>query len=113
MRALIENVSQIPDGTKTVIELCKENIAWAEAEKRTPLRLHLQNTLAEAYYKVAEYNEALNGIKALLREVKKSDDKLFLVSIFLLESRVQHALQHLPRARVSFIHYNLLFCLRI
>lgn len=101
MRALIDDVSHVPGGTTTVIELCLDNINWAEAEKRTFLRLHLQNTLAEAYYKVSEHREALVVIKSLLRDVKKLDDKMLLVSIFLLESRIQHALQHLPRARVS------------
>jgi 26S proteasome regulatory subunit N6 len=100
VRALIDDVSQIDGGTTTVIELCLENITWAEAEKRTFLRLHLQNVLAESYFQLSEHHEALKVIKTLLREVKKLDDKMLLVSIFLLESKIQHSLQHLPRARV-------------
>eukprot|EP01126_Amoeba_proteus_P007885 TRINITY_DN1287_c0_g1_i2.p1 TRINITY_DN1287_c0_g1~~TRINITY_DN1287_c0_g1_i2.p1 ORF type:complete len:427 (+),score=95.70 TRINITY_DN1287_c0_g1_i2:87-1367(+) len=101
VRSLIDIAAQVPDGTPTVIKLCQDNIIWAETEKRTFLRLHLQNTLAEAYYKIQEHHEALTTIKNLLREVKKLDDKMLLITIFLLESKIQHALQHLPRARAA------------
>jgi 26S proteasome regulatory subunit N6 len=48
-----------------------------------------------------QYAESLEIIDPLLREVKRLDDKALLVEIHLVESKVQHALRNLPRARVS------------
>jgi len=84
-----------------LVELCKESIAWADQEQRTYLRLHLQMRLATALFEISEHQESLSLVKTLLKEVKKLDDKQMLASIFLLESKIHHALQHLPKSRAS------------
>lgn len=40
--------------------------------------------------------------EALLKELKQLDDKIILTEVFLLESRASHAIQNLPRAKVSY-----------
>jgi len=101
VRALIDEVSLVHGSSATVIELCKETIDWAEKESRTFLRLHLETKLAEAYFQGNKCQDSLKIITPLLREVKKLDDKRMLVGIHLLESRVQHILRHLPKARAA------------
>lgn len=101
VRALIDEVSLIHGASSTVIDMCKDTIAWAEKESRTFLRLHLETKLGEAYFETNKCQEALKIITPLLREVKKLDDKRMLVGIHLLESRIQHILRHLPKARAA------------
>jgi len=101
VRALIDEVSLIDGATETVIQLCKDSIEWAEAEKRTFLRLNLQGKLSASYYETGQYAESLKIVTPLLREVRKLDDKRLLVSLHLIESKVQHAQNHLPKSRAS------------
>uniref|UniRef100_A0A6B2L5Z9 PCI domain-containing protein n=1 Tax=Arcella intermedia TaxID=1963864 RepID=A0A6B2L5Z9_9EUKA len=101
VRALIDEVSAIKGATEIVIELCKDSIEWAEAEKRTFLRLPLQAKLASSYYETGQYAESLKISTPLLRELRKLDDKRLLVALHLVESMVYHAQNHLPKSRAS------------
>jgi hypothetical protein len=49
------------------------------------------------------YRQALTMTETLLKELKQLDDKIILTEVFLLESRAAHAIQNLPRAKVSSI----------
>jgi hypothetical protein len=109
VRTLLDNASAVPDSLDEVIALCHETIEWAEAEKRTMLRVFLQTKLAECLYNKKAHAEALALARALGKEVKKLDDKQLLVFIFLLESKCHHALQHLPKSRVRHIVCFVLF----
>jgi hypothetical protein len=47
------------------------------------------------------HRTALTMTENLLKELKQLDDKIILTEVFLLESRAAHAIQNLPRAKVS------------
>jgi len=94
-------VAEIPNSLDLQIDLCKESIAWAKAEKRTFLRHKIESKLAELLLQAKKYLESLEVIEPLLREVKRLDDKQLLVDIHLVESKVQHSLHNLPKARTS------------
>jgi len=81
------------------VQICLDAIAWCSAEKRTFLKQRLQSRLASLYVKLKQYTDALPLIQKLIREVKKFDDKLLLVEIFLVESRAHLALQNVPKAK--------------
>jgi len=89
-----------PRGDREV-QLCKECIEWAKDEKRTFLRQSLEARLVGLYFETERYQEALALGSALLRELKKLDDKNLLVEVQLLESKTYHALGNLPKARAA------------
>jgi len=59
------------------------------------------------------YHDALNLINSLLKELKRLDDKMVLVEVQLLESRVCHALRNLPKSRVVFKLYITSYLLQL
>merc|ERR1712012_248038 len=89
-----------PRGDREV-QLCKECIEWAKEEKRTSLRQSLESRLVGLYFETERYQEALALGSALLKELKKLDDKNLLVEVQLLESKTYHALGNLPKARAA------------
>lgn len=87
VRSIIETTAKIPNSTELQLKLCKEQVEWARSEKRSFLRQRIELRLATLYLETKEFQQALGLIAGLLSEVKKLDDKLLLVDIFLLESR--------------------------
>ena len=59
----------------------QECIDWAKAEKRTFLRQSLEARLVALYFDTKQYPEALALGSALLKELKKLDDKNLLVEV--------------------------------
>lgn len=101
VRQLLDLFSEIPntlDSQTAVIQSC---IEWAIAERRSFLRQNLQVRLVAIYMQKQTYYDALTLINPLLRELKRLDDKLMLVEVQLLESRVYHALGNQAKARAA------------
>ena len=84
-----------------LIDLSNHVIEWCEKESRSFLRMKIENKLAELYFKQQKYNESLALLSKLLHELKKKDDKLLIVESQLVESKVFHALENLPKAKAS------------
>ncbi|KAL9538898.1 26S proteasome non-ATPase regulatory subunit 11 [Mucor bainieri] len=100
-RSLIDYFSDIPNCLPLQIELCKENIEWCVQEKRLFLKQALETRLVALYLDNKMYHESLSLISVLLKELKRLDDKMVLVEVQLLESRVCHALRNLPKSRAA------------
>ncbi len=101
VRQLLDLFNDMPNTTDTQIAVTKSCIAWAVAERRGFLRQNLETRLVALYMRKQAYYDALALINGLLRELKRLDDKLVLVEVQLLESRVYHALGNQPRARAA------------
>ncbi|CAH2048417.1 unnamed protein product, partial [Iphiclides podalirius] len=101
VRSLVDFFLDLEAGIGIEVQLCKECIEWAKEERRTFLRQSLEARLIALYYDTGMYTEALDLATALLKELKKLDDKNLLVEVLLFESKTYHALSNLPKARAS------------
>lgn len=101
VRTIIDEVAKVPGTTLLQIELCKEMVTWTRTEKRTFLRQRVEARLASLYIEIRDFQAANLLISGLVREVRRLDDKLLLVDIYLLESRLNHQLKNLPKAKAA------------
>ncbi|CAK7272025.1 26S proteasome regulatory subunit rpn6 [Sporothrix epigloea] len=101
VRQLLGLFHDIPNTTDTQIAVTKSCIEWATSERRGFLRQNLETRLVTLYMAKQAYYDALTLINGLLRELKRLDDKLVLVEVQLLESRVYHALGNISKARAA------------
>jgi 26S proteasome regulatory subunit N6 len=99
VRSLIDLVGANKGALPLQAEICLDAITWAEQSKRTFLKQRIQTRLASVYVAMRQYNQAISLITRLTREVKKFDDKLLLVEIFLIESRAHLQLENLPKSK--------------
>ncbi|MCJ1418359.1 26S proteasome regulatory subunit rpn6 [Xylographa parallela] len=101
VRQLLDLFSSIPNTVSIQISVTKSCIEWAISERRSFLRQNLETRLVTLHMAQQSYYEALTLINSLLRELKRLDDKLVLVEVQLLESRVYHALGNQPKAKAA------------
>jgi 26S proteasome regulatory subunit N6 len=101
VRTIIDIVATAPDSLDLQVALCKEVVAWCNREKRTFLRQRIESKLGALLLEQGQYQEALTLMTALLRELKKLDDKQMLVEAHLTESRLHHALSNIPKAKAA------------
>ncbi|KOS23277.1 putative 26S proteasome regulatory subunit rpn6 [Escovopsis weberi] len=101
VRQLLDLVRETPDSIEVEIAATKDCIEWATSERRAFQRQDLEVRLVTLYMTKQTYYDALTLINGLLRELKRLDDKLRLVEVQLLESRVYHALGNIPKARAA------------
>ena len=101
VRQLLDSLALIPNTTAVQLRVCVEQSAWAAKEKRTFLRQRIDTRLVQLYLDTKQYSSALELIGTLCTEVKRIDDKVLLVDIHLLESRIHYALRNVPKAKAS------------
>jgi len=91
----------LPRELDTQQRICESIIEWTQREKRSFLRQRVQAKLASILLQKKKYREALSMVQDLLAELKKLDDKQLLVETHLVESKIQHALNNLPKAKAA------------
>ncbi|KAG2389777.1 hypothetical protein LR48_Vigan08g128700 [Vigna angularis] len=101
MRRVIDSVGEIPGSSDLQIIICKEMVQWARAERRSLLRQRLEARLAALLVENKEYWEALALLNGLIKEVRRIDNKLLLVEIHLLESKLHVSLGCLRKANAA------------
>jgi 26S proteasome regulatory subunit N6 len=84
-----------------LIALSNHIIEWCVQESRSFLRMKIQCKLADLNFQIQKFNVAIDILKELLFELKKKEDKQLLVEAQLVESKVFHSLENVPKAKAS------------
>ncbi|PTB79404.1 hypothetical protein M440DRAFT_1460961 [Trichoderma longibrachiatum ATCC 18648] len=111
VRQLLDLFKDIPNSVDVEIAVTKDCIEWATSERRAFQRQDLQVRLVTLYMSKQTYYDALTLINGLLRELKRLDDKLRLVEVQLLESRLgsdTFIRNHLRRLYDALLEQNLI-----
>lgn len=77
-----------------MVERCKKN-------SKKFLRHRVEQVLSEVFYHQKDYKTALTTVSSLLYEIKRLDDKLLLVELHLLESRILHSLRNITKSKAA------------
>ncbi|OQO11557.1 hypothetical protein B0A48_03284 [Cryoendolithus antarcticus] len=101
LRQLLDLFHGIPNTVDTQVAVTKSCIEWAVAQRQGFLRQNLEVRLVGLYMQKQSYYDSLTLINTLLKELKRLDDKLVLVEVQLLESKVYHALGNVPKGRAA------------
>lgn len=99
VRQIVEIVGRTIPDLELQASMCRDAIEWCKEEKRTFLKQRMESRLADLLFKQGHFKDSIKLINRLTKEVKKFDDKLLLVEINLLESRVYHRLENLPKSK--------------
>lgn len=83
-KGLVDYVAKVPNSEQTQIKLCIWLVEWCVQEKRTYLKHRMELKLAALYLDVGEPDKGTKIIEPILVEVRKADDKLLLVELYLL-----------------------------
>jgi len=88
-------------GLQVAIDVCKTTIERCKEKNKKFLRHRVEKTLSEAYYNLKQHKLALSTVSSLLFEIKRFDDKLLLVELHLLESRILHSLRNITKSKAA------------
>jgi len=102
MRTLFDLTLKGQEGRYSeLIGLANYIIEWCEKEERSFLRMKIETNLADLYFKLEKYQDAIQLLNKLTYELKRKEDKQLLVESQLIESKVYHALENLPKAKAA------------
>lgn len=83
------------------IQVYDHALSWAAEKKRNLLVLDLKMRKAEALLALDRLKPCLDLLSETEKTLKKIDDKMGLVKLYYLESKVYYKLRNLPRAKSS------------
>ena len=100
-RTLFDLAMKVEGKHAQLVQLCEFIIEWCESENRSFLRMRIETNLADLNFKLQKYEPAITILNKLTYELKKKEDKQLLVESQLVESKVYHALENLPKAKAA------------
>jgi 26S proteasome regulatory subunit N6 len=101
LKTVLDTIGSIPGTESNMITVLESLIDWATKENTSYLRHRFEIRLANLHLVLKKESEALKISEKLLPELKKIDDKLLQVEVFLIECKAHHALGNHTKAKAS------------
>ena len=101
VRTLFDYATKLEGNYQNLVSLCLYIIEWCEKESRSFLRMKIECKLAELYFKIEKFHDSLSILSKLTYELKKKEDKQLIVEAQLIESKVYHSLENIPKGKAS------------
>lgn len=99
MKKIVSFIS--PKDFKEGISFVEKMIEWSEKEGLKYLKLFFHTKRVGMLYELGQYSECLENIKRLSTELKKMNDKLNLINLYIYESKTYYEMQNMTRAKAS------------
>ncbi|CAI2348514.1 unnamed protein product [Caenorhabditis sp. 36 PRJEB53466] len=103
IRDIVEYALTIDQGKEEKIDLLKNCIEWATANKREFLRRSLQSRLVRLFNEVRDFLRAQKLGEALSKELKKLEDRELLIEVSVEESKSAFNLNNLSKAKTALL----------
>ncbi|ADM11817.1 26S proteasome regulatory complex component [Encephalitozoon intestinalis ATCC 50506] len=101
IRNLFEMIPYSSDNFGNVLELLTVLVEWADKENKKMLRLDLECKKIYALLKTGRYSEALAQIGPVAHELKKYDDKINLITLYVYESKAFYEIKNISKSKSS------------
>lgn len=99
IKIVFESISIRLENFENVLFLLNGLIDFASEKKM--LKLDLECKLIQVFLTVGRFRDCLDKISDVLKELKKFDDKINMISLYVIESRAHYELHDFDRARSS------------
>jgi 26S proteasome regulatory subunit N6 len=114
VRQLLDALSKIPETLPEQQRLVKDLIQWATKDGRVYLKQYLDIRLVGIYFEQRQFGDALTLSGAVLKELRRMDDKMMLLEVQLLESKIHLALRNIPKSKAALtsarVYANAIYC---
>lgn len=101
VKSLFEMIPYSSENFEHILQLLNVLVEWAERENKKMLRLDLECKRIYALLKTEKYSEALAQIGPVVHELKKYDDKVNLITLYVYESKAFYEIKNTSKSRAS------------
>ncbi|KAM0672144.1 26S proteasome regulatory subunit rpn6 [Ordospora colligata] len=99
IKAFFETIPYCEESFEAILNLLERLITWADSEGKKMLRLDLQCKRIYALLKTGKYVDTIDQVGEVMRELKKYDDKVNLITLHVYESKALYELKNISKSR--------------
>jgi len=87
------------DDFEHILKLLNSLIIWTENENKKMFKLDLECKKIYALLKTGKYNETLSQVGPVIQELKKYDDKINLITLYVYESKAFYEIKNVSKSK--------------
>lgn len=99
IKKLFEMFPYSSDDFEDILGLLDALTKWAESENKKMLKLDLECKRIYALLQTGKYSETLSQIGPIIQELKKYDDKINLITLYVYESKAFYEVKNISKSK--------------